>query len=186
MFKNLFFKNKPSLQSTAILLYTQAVTQARRDFFYAKWGIPDTVDGRFDLIVLHLFLMQHCLLRHQDDRSTQLSQKIFDVLFWDMDQNLREMGVGDMGVPKRIKSMMLAFNGRMHAYDAAVNSGADALAAALYRNVYRENPQLPESVARPLANYCLAQIAHLRRIDVKQWHTGNVSYLNDAPLSAAA
>lgn len=177
---------KTDVEETAIKLYTIAVKQARQEYFYAEWRVPDTVDGRFDMIVLHLFLMQYCLIRHNNQISMQLSQKIFDVMFWDMDQNLREMGVGDMGIPKRIKNMMLAFNGRLHSYDAAAQKGVDDLMAAIYRNLFREDPNVVLESVRPLAAYCLVQLAYLQSLRVDLWHSGSVGFETGLDIARAA
>ena len=119
---------------TADRLYAAAVAQARAPGFYAA-GIPDTFDGRFDLLVLHVFLLVRRLRR--DGRAGEtLAQALFDATFDDMDRTLREMGVGDLGVPKRVKAMARAFYGRAAAYDAALDAPDDTrLAAALGRNL---------------------------------------------------
>ncbi|MEE9302086.1 MAG: ubiquinol-cytochrome C chaperone family protein [Alphaproteobacteria bacterium] len=121
---------------TAHSLYREAAASARRRELYLDCGVPDTVDGRFDMVVLHAFLLLR-RLRREDRPGIRLGQGLFDVMFDHFDQSLREMGVGDLGVGRRVKRMAEAFYGRVAAYDEALENPADdALAGALGRNVY--------------------------------------------------
>ncbi|TVR81612.1 MAG: hypothetical protein EA405_08305 [Rhodospirillales bacterium] len=129
-------------------LYIAAVEQARNPLFYQSCGVPDTPDGRFDMIVIHVVLL---LRRMKQDReaTSALSQALFDLMFADMDQNLREMGVGDVSVGPRIKAMAKNFYGRLAAYDQALAADAPegALEAALRRNLYRKSAPSIDLVA---------------------------------------
>lgn len=118
-------------------IYERVVAAARQPSFYLDLGVPDTPDGRFDMISLHAFLVLRRLGRERE-RTKDLGQAVFDLMFFDMDQNLREMGVGDLGVGRMVKSLATAFYGRAEAYEKGL--GADdpkAIAEALDRNVYR-------------------------------------------------
>jgi len=115
-------------------LYIALVEQSRKPFFYTICAVPDTLDGRFEIILLHVFLKLK-LLKAQGGQET-LSRLLLECLFDDMDRNLREMGVGDMGVGKRVKTMSKAAFGRLEAYTSAYGSD-DMLQEALKRNVYR-------------------------------------------------
>ena len=126
-------------------LYAAILTHVRNPVFYEKYGVPDSFDGRFDLLLVHVFIALHVVMGHED--YEEISQSLFDTVFQDMDQTLREMGIGDMGVPKHMKRMMKAFNGRMHVYQMAINpdslKGAEieglekiSLQEALKRNLY--------------------------------------------------
>ncbi|MGE0565152.1 MAG: ubiquinol-cytochrome C chaperone family protein [Pseudolabrys sp.] len=120
---------------TISILYGMIVAQARLPVFYRDFAVPDTVNGRFDLIVLHLALV---LRRLKGDQSSypQAGQQLFDRFCADMDGNLREMGVADLKVPKEMRQIGEAFYGRAHAYDAALaEPGLDALAQVLSRNI---------------------------------------------------
>ncbi len=120
---------------TIAALYGAIVAQARDPRFYAAYGVPDTVLGRFDLLVLHLALVVRRL--REGDTTRALAQGVFDAFCRDMDHNLREMGISDQGVPRQMRRVGEAFYGRARAYDAALAEGADdALAQALTRNVY--------------------------------------------------
>jgi len=117
-------------------LYGAIVAQARSLGFYHVYGVPDTVEGRFDLIVLHLVLL---LVRLERDGSSArgIGQKLFDVFCCDLDANLREMGVGDLAVPKRMRQFGEAFYGRQTAYLAAIAAGNDReLENAFARNIF--------------------------------------------------
>ena len=133
-------------------LYGMIVAQARSAEFYCSYGVPDTVAGRLDMIVLHLVL----LLRRFSAAGVEpsLGQGVFDRFCRDMDDNFREMGVGDLAVPKEMRRVAEAFYGRAKAYEAAL-AAADigALAAAVARNVFGA-PQPPLG-ARRLAAYML-------------------------------
>ena len=109
------------------------VTQAREPLFYRDLGVPDTVNGRFDLLVLHLWMVLRRL--KPIEGGAGLSQALFDRFCDDMDANLREMGVGDLTVPKRMQAFGEAFYGRAAAYDLALAAGEEPLAQALCKNI---------------------------------------------------
>jgi cytochrome b pre-mRNA-processing protein 3 len=141
-------------------LYGAIVAQARLPLFYARLNVPDTVEGRFDLLVLHVYLLFR-RLAGEDEETRAIAQGVFDRFIADLDDSLREMGTGDLAVPKRMRSMGEAFYGRATAYDAALRSDDDAaLAGALLRNVYSGEP-LAEDAARALATYVRDAAARL-------------------------
>lgn len=118
-------------------LFTVAMNRARIPEFYIHGGVSDSVDGRFDLVVVHLILIMHRLKRERAE-GRDLAQRLFDVAFANFDEALREMGVGDLSVPKKIKKMAEAFYGRVEIYEAALKAGGEAaFAEALKRNLYR-------------------------------------------------
>jgi cytochrome b pre-mRNA-processing protein 3 len=150
------FTRKPHERS-GFALYTAAVGAARQPAFYDDLGVPDTLDGRFDLVSLFAGLLVCRIARDPDPRAKDLAQAVFDAMFSDMDVNLREMGVGDLSVGKRVKRMWEAFHGRAQAYDSALVAGdAAALEAALARNVWRG--AAPEGAPARLA--AVARAAH--------------------------
>ena len=163
-------------------LYGAAVAAAREPVFYARVGVPDTLDGRFDLLGVHAFLLIR-RLRPSPPPGPALAQAVFDAMFGDMDVNLREMGVGDLSVGKRVRAMWEAFHGRSAAYDAAVAGGDRAgLADALARNVWR-GEAVPEGAADALAGAVLAQDAHLATQDLTQAPAGCVFLPADRALA---
>ncbi len=129
------FRRKQRGPDTISTLYGMIVAQARLPTFYRDYAVADTVNGRFDLIVLHLAMVLDRLA--QDAALQNLGQGIFDRFCQDMDHNLREMGVGDLKVPKEMRRIGEAFYGRAQAYRAAwAATDNGALAEALERNIY--------------------------------------------------
>jgi hypothetical protein len=117
-------------------LYGAIVAQARSPIFYTDYGVPDTVEGRFELIVLHIVLLLARLDRG-GDLARAFGQRLFDLFCRDLDANLREMGVGDLAVPKRMRRFGEAFYGRQAAYLAAIGApGSRQLEKALGRNIF--------------------------------------------------
>lgn len=132
-------------------LYGTIVAQARSKAFYRDYGVPDTVDGRLDMIVLHLVLVLRWLSRGQV-ALPPVGQALFDRFCQDIDDNFREMGVGDLAVPKEMRKVAEAFYGRAKAYEAAfAGVDAQALAASVARNVFGASE--PTLGARRLAAY---------------------------------
>jgi cytochrome b pre-mRNA-processing protein 3 len=130
-----FLRRRVRHERPGFQLYGAAVTAARAPFLYATLGVPDTLDGRFDVIALHVYLVVR-RLDSEGEAGKALAQAVFDAMFLDMDINLREMGVGDLSVGKRNRAMWEAFHGRCSAYAAAWDDEA-GLRAALERNVWR-------------------------------------------------
>jgi cytochrome b pre-mRNA-processing protein 3 len=157
---NHFRKPRTPHRGTIGAIYGMIVTQAREPLFYRDFGVPDTVNGRFDLLLLHLWLVLRRLKLVAAGAS--LSQALFDHFCNDMDDNLREMGVGDLAVPKRMQAFGEAFYGRTAAYDLALTEGPEALAQALCKNILNgENIEK----ARQLAAYAGAVITTLAGLD---------------------
>ena len=154
-------------------LYGAVVRQARLTVFYRDLAVPDTLDGRFDLIVLHLYLIAN-RLKGAGETARQLQQRLMEIFFADMDQSLREIGIGDLSVGKRVGEMADAAYGRIAVYDEAVQGGEQAVAAALSRNVYRHDG-LAEGASR-LARYVLGQHAHLKTAGIDTILTGDVTF----------
>ena len=155
-------------------LYTAAVGAARDPYIFETLGVPDTLDGRFDVIGLYVFLVVHRLHAASKD-GQDLAQAVFDAMFSDMDINLREIGVGDMTVGKRVRAMWEAFNGRSAAYAAALDGGdVMSLAGAIGRNVWRG--QAPPESAHALAALALEQFKHLAEQPIDALLAGRVSF----------
>lgn len=173
MFLTRFFRSNPH-QEAARLLYARLVAQARRVEFYAPGGVPDTVDGRFDMVALHAFLVMR-RLRGAGPKAAHLSQALFDIMFADMDQNLREMGVGDLSVGKRVKAMAKAFYGRVAAYDSALDDEASELGQALRRNLFRKSEPSDEQVAA-MSAYMRREVAALDRQEMAKLMAGEVAF----------
>src|SRR6202040_237448 len=161
---NHFRKPRVAPRGTIEAIYGMIVTQAREPLFYRDLAVPDTVNGRFDLLVLHLWMVLRRL--KPTEGGVGLAQTLFDRFCDDMDANLREMGVGDLTVPKRMQAFGEAFYGRAAAYDLALSEGREnqpgPLAQAICRNIL--NGEGIESAHR-LAVYVQATLARLDRLD---------------------
>jgi cytochrome b pre-mRNA-processing protein 3 len=167
------FRRKPH-ERAGFALYQAAVAAARDPWFYTALNVPDTLDGRFDLIALHAALLIH-RLKGDAPPGPDLAQAVFDAMFSDMDHNLREMGL-DMGVGKRVRAMWEAFHGRALAYGAALDGDdRDALATAVARNVWRGATPSDDSV-QALTAYVRRQFAALRRASLDELATGRAAF----------
>ena len=158
MLRNLFRRDRTA--DAAAEIYEKLVEQSRLPVFYKDHGVPDTLDGRFDLLVLHVSLLM-IRLKEAKAESEAFTQHVFDIMFVDMDQSLREIGVSDMSVGKKVKQMGKAFYGRLAAYEEALmasdEDGGAALADALFRNLYRGEESL-QAHAGPMAQYAIRQL----------------------------
>jgi cytochrome b pre-mRNA-processing protein 3 len=170
-------------QNAAVDLYTRVVEQARAPAFYEDYAVPDTVDGRFDLLTLHMFLVLG-RLKQEGERTRAFAQKLFDVMFRNMDDSLREMGVGDLKVGKEVRALAEGFYGRIGAYDAAMAAGGgDALASALSRNIYEEEAA---PLAPRLAAYTQEAAAGLDAQPVERLMAGEAFFPEPRQIAAVA
>ena len=175
---NHFRKPRLPPRGTIETIYGMIVTQAREPLFYRDLAVPDTVNGRFDLLLMHLWIVLRRL--RPLEGGTELSQALFDQFCADMDANLREMAVGDLAVPKRMRTIGEAFYGRMAAYDLALSEGAEALAQALCRNIL-DGQHIEQ--ARRLSAYAQAAITSLAARDDQTLLSGSWSF--PAPIAEA-
>jgi cytochrome b pre-mRNA-processing protein 3 len=144
------FRRTPQARSIAAL-YGTIVAQARVPVFYQIYGVPDTVNGRLEMIMLHAVL---ALQRLEGEAAPvrALGQGVFDLFCRDMDDSMREIGVGDLAVPRKMRRIGEAFYGRQAVYRAALAAADDApLIAALDRNVFAGAPE--RDAAGKLAAY---------------------------------
>jgi cytochrome b pre-mRNA-processing protein 3 len=144
---------------TAAKLYRAVLARSREPLFYREWGVADTIDGRFDLLALHAFLVFDAL-RDGGPAASQLGSDLADAIFTGFDEALRELGVSDFGMGRRIRNMADAFYGRMQSYGSTQQAGE--LATVLQRNLYRGDANKTRE-AEGLASYMLLARAHLRR-----------------------
>jgi len=182
VFARLF--KRDATKEGARLLYLALATQSRDPYFYAVAGVPDSLDGRFDAVALHVFLLLNRLKRDPDARAAGLAQNIVDFFVADMDRSVRELGVGDMGVSRRVKQMAQALYGRAAVYEQALASeDAGLLSAALARNLYgtREDAS-PDEIAL-VARYVRAAAAALAAQSLDALALGQVVF---PPAAGAA
>ena len=145
-------------------LYLAAVEQARRPAFYARWGVPDTADGRFELYSMHVILLLHRLKR-EGPAAEETGQGLFDAYVKSLDDAMREAGVGDLSVGRKMRGLGSAFMGRIKGYDAALAALPDAaeLRALVARTVYGGD----EAGAERLTDYVAGTHARLAAEPVK-------------------
>ncbi len=143
-------------------LHAALTRQARLPVFFREYGVADTIDGRFDMVALHAWLV---LGRLKTAGLEDVSRGLSDAIFVAFDEALRDLGTGDMGLGPRMKKLGNAFNGRMQAYEGAADAGT--LAEAIVRNVYR-GAAGHEAAALGLAHYALAARAQLEQSDPAQ------------------
>ena len=147
----------------AAQLEAQLVARARAPFFFRDLEVPDTIDGRFDLVALHAWL---ALSRLREPALQEVSQRLTDMMFSAFDEGLRELGVSDIGMGRRMKKIANAFYGRFKAYDEA-GDDETSMADALLRNLYRGEAKYAQS-AKVLANYVFSAKEALARSDAAQ------------------
>ncbi len=129
------FLGRSGFSKEGLELYRAVVEQGRQPGFYGTLAVPDSVDGRFDLIALHLFLVVR-RLKSEGEPAEALAQDLTEIFFADMDLNLRELGASDIGVGRRVKRMIEGYYGRALAYEAALEGRGESLEAVLRRNLY--------------------------------------------------
>ncbi|MEI6159038.1 MAG: ubiquinol-cytochrome C chaperone family protein [Roseococcus sp.] len=169
------FRRRPH-ERTGFALYGAAVAAARAPRFYAELGVPDTAAGRFELVSLHVGLLIRRLRAEGNATADALGQAVFDAMFGDMDVNLREMGIGDLSVGKRVKMLWEGFHGRAQTYAEALDAGdSAALAAALERNVWVKEAALEGSAAQ-LAAHAMTLSALLAGQEVSAMLRGEVRF----------
>ncbi len=167
-----FLRKKPT--DAAERLYHAVVGQARQPDFYLNCGVPDTVDGRFDMIALHAFVVMRRLGGTGEDND-RLAQAMFDEMFADMDRNLREMGAGDLSMGRKIKQLVEVFYGRIRAYDEGLGEGQDKLAEALRRNLFRKTTPDDGQVGE-MARYLRREVASSLHWDLAALRRGDLSF----------
>lgn len=159
--------------------YALLTAAARMPFFYTDCAVPDTVMGRFEMLsaVLILYFRR---TRTSATSGQEIAQEIVDAFFEDVDHSIRELGVGDAGVPKRMKKFASMFYGRLEAYAAALDGGGlGELAGALQRNFYPENAGTPPSM-EALADYMFKADAALEHVAEEQIETGRLQFPDPA------
>ena len=172
--KSVFAPN--AIKQQAFDSYASLVQQSRQPFFYRDWQVDDTMDGRFDIMVLHCFLI---LRRCEDETNAYahtFNRYVSEAFFSDMDRSLREMGASDTGVGIRVKNMAQAFYGRVKSYREGMQNHA-AMIEAVKRNIYRDRDVSPESLDY-MASYIERNAQTLSALPFDAVMNGNFSYLN--------
>lgn len=175
MLAGLFKKTDPAVHE----LYSRIIEKSRDPAFYTALGVPDTVDGRFDMIVLHAMLVMR-RLRGQGPAAESRGQELFDLMFKDMDQSLRESGVGDMSVGKHIKRMAQAFYGRAESAEAGLDAklkdpASLGLETALRTYLYRKAPAT-DATLKIMQDYLIRADGHVTRQAVAEIVAGRLDF----------
>lgn len=174
MFQRLLGRGRRANQAIVDALYSTIVASARQPRFYSDWGVPDTPLGRFEMVSLHVFLFLR-RARGETGAMAAIAQEITDTFFLEVDHSLRELGIGDVGVPKRMKKLARMFYGRAEAYGGALDAlDRMMLAEALRRNVRPDSPERLESTN--LAAYVELAASHLASQPSGEISAGRLQY----------
>ncbi len=172
------FKKNPDVE-TAHALYADTILAARRTELFTEMGVPDTPEGRFEMLALMAFLVLRRL--KSDDAARDVAQAYFDVMFEDIDSNLRELGVGDISVGKKVKRLAESFYGRIKAYEEALAAGDNGeLCRTLARHPYRNTEPAEHNLER-LARQIRAEDAHLAAQSMSALLDGKISFCTIQP-----
>lgn len=176
MIMSLFRRKEAGINQRIVdQLFEQIVAAARQKVIFANWGVPDMPLGRYESVGLHMIMFAHRA------RSTpllqSLSEAVVDEFFKDLDHSIRELGIGDGGVPKRMKKLGKMFYGRMQAYWTAIDAGdVQALSAAITRNMAPQGAGVSIN-ADQLASYVIANCAHLQTLADETILAGRLEFL---------
>jgi cytochrome b pre-mRNA-processing protein 3 len=166
---------RKSLRDASELAYRRVVEQARQRVFFTEFCVPDTLDGRFELICLHAFLYLH-RLKSERPRASALAQAFFDTMFADLDRALRELGTGDLRVGREVKRMAQGFYGRIRAYADGIAADDAVLGAALARNLFGTIAG-PVAQLGAMARYVRRAADDLRRQGAAELLAGHVRFV---------
>jgi cytochrome b pre-mRNA-processing protein 3 len=152
-----WFRGRRARRQAAQALYEAVVRQARQPVFYSAWGVPDSRDGRLEMVGLHAVLLMR-RLRAEGREGRELAQGLFDAMFADLDRHLREWGVGDQSMGRHVRKLAQSFFGRAESLDRVlVGPDTAPLEEVLRRNVYAEAAEPDPEAARRLGRYLKAQ-----------------------------
>jgi cytochrome b pre-mRNA-processing protein 3 len=165
---------RPAKPPAHITAYDAVVAQARQPEFFTRGGVPDTTEGRFELLLLHLFILLHAI--RQAPQAGVFGQKVFDTAFDYLDWNLREIGVGDMTVGKKIKRMAEIFYGRVTQYREALDTGEGPLADMIGTTLYPASAHPGAAVTRELAAYVAEAVAIISAQAARVLTEGQVTF----------
>lgn len=179
-----WFKRRAARRKSAGKLYQAALRQSREPVFYTVYGVADSWDGRFDVMSAHIAILTLALNEAEPKEGAKLGQALFDAMFSRMALDLREAGVGDVGLSKHMQKMMKAFNGRIHGYhDALKQNGIEALELMVARNVYRVSGEsIPDGVAE-MAAYLRECHRVLKSYTMTAFEKGEITF--PAPLTVS-
>ena len=147
---------KNNIKNILYLIYKKIVLFSRNKIFYTILKVPDTIDGRFDLIIFHFFFIHNVFFK-KTDLEKRIHDEILNIMYKDFDSNLREIGVGDLSVGKKVYQMSEALAGRVNAYNKSKNNKA-LLYEAILRNVYGSKKNIDKKTVSIMVDYFLVNI----------------------------
>ena len=159
--------------SPARELYRSIVAQSRRLEFFVEFGVPDTPTGRFEVLVLHLFLVMHRMC--EEEEHAELARSLSEEAVLDFDRNMREMGIGDLSVGRKVKSLAEGMYGRFGAYTDGLEGGDAELSEALRRNLFSETTP-SEEVVTAIVTYVKQETLTLSSQSSSIWQDGLVKF----------
>ncbi|MDG1995043.1 MAG: ubiquinol-cytochrome C chaperone family protein [Emcibacteraceae bacterium] len=170
------FKNK-KLNDSAHGLFSSVINQSREKVFYEKFLVEDSLDGRFDLMALHMALLLDKFDRNDELRDVPKMKRIIqEIMFDNLDLTLREIGVGDLGVGKKIKIMAEAFYGRMMVYQELLSkNNVVEMTEAIKRNLYR-GKDIDESTVEEMTSYMFVQYENTKEQDIDKIMSGEIVF----------
>ncbi len=173
-----FLSRSKKLNNAAHQLFLKVIEQSRDDSFYKNYKVEDSLDGRFDLMTMHMSIILNKLEQHSEINDAKLVRRsLQEIMFDNLDLSLREIGVGDLGVGKKIKVMAEAFYGRVAVYQALFKSNNHRdLSEALKRNLYRGR-DIEEGVLSEMVNYVFLQWESVNGQSIMDIIKGNISFL---------
>ncbi len=158
-------------------LYGKVVMQSRNPVFFLRYGLQDSVTGRFDALCIHLFLFSRRLVREDTPKTTSLNQEVFDIFIDSTDRALRELGIGDTSVPKRKKRLIHSFYATVEAFGAPLDEeDQKALSGAIEKRFEGAEGIAGKVPADTLASYVLETAAELDRQAAEQILKGRLEW----------
>lgn len=172
-----FLLGNKNLKNVAYKLFSKIIKQSRISEFYSEFEIEDSLDGRFDLMAVHMIILLDKLDYHNENKKpARLKRILQEIMFDNLDLTLREIGVGDLGVGKKIKVMAEAFYGRMKVYQVAFEKGdTDAISEALLRNLYRGRT-LDKGILSNMSAYVQQQHEKIGNQSISEIMSGKVEF----------
>lgn len=171
-----FFKKIPSYEKKqAISLYEWAVEKSRSPFFYLSLDIPDTPEGRFEILTIHLFLILHKLKKENHKDTSTISQYICDMVVADLDHCLRDLRFSDLKISQSFKKMIQGFYGRLVSYDDALACGSKLL-ESIQRNVYGLSLTKDHESSKKLVNYVIEMNSYFNQATIDQIIKGDKNH----------
>ena len=176
-------KKKRQERALADRIYSQIVDGSRQTAFFTDFGVPDTLDGRFEMLSLHMFIVLNGL-SDGADAEVRLAQHVMESFVRDMDASLRDLGVSDLRVPKRMKTLYGSFGGRIAGYRLARREGQDALHTALARNIYSDGGD--EAIVVGLGQYVSDALAIVEKTPREELMRGKIDFPDANQYCSAA